>query len=440
MLILKRGWAVDDRPNEEINLQQPPFVSQPLPSNLAAREEELCLCDQQGGLTFDETLKGHLQLTDDDCRFETAYKSARISSSSAVAAITVGVYRTESGNYRGSATGQVSFSALSRDPLLITQGHVDFFTVDEDVSDAVNLVYRLKLTDTDDTEYDLHGHKTIDSRITLSPIRTWAATTTLFTTILGNDGTQVAKGILRLSPRDFVSELYSLRCSPNIGYVQQACVKSRFLSFFTHSLIPYFLSPLRPLRYHESIPVHCEDWKKTRPHGILLRAADGVQFHVKLWEPLPHVPSKRTPIVLIPGAAVDHQMFSLPTIPVNAIDYFTSQGYRCYVPVLRFGIGSEARNGWTVFDARLDVKAALEYVRAKENNSKIYGIVHCLGSIATATALLQGDIDATWFCGMTCSQVFTDLIYSTDNHFKASHQSLLKLYKVSTNPFSGDSF
>lgn len=360
-------------------------------------------------------------------------------SSSAVATITVGVYRTESGNYRGCATGHVSFSALSREPLLITRGHVDFFTVDEEVSDAVNLIYRLKLIDTDGKEYDLHGHKTIDSRITLSPLRTWAVTTTLFTTILRKDGTQVAKGILRLSPRGFVSELFSLRCSPSIGYVQQACAKSRFLSFFTHSLIPYFLSPLRPLQYHDSGPVHCDDWKKTMPHGIQILAADGVQLHVKIWEPSPHVPSKRTPIVLIPGAAVDNQIFSLPTIPVNAIDYFTSQGYRCYVPVLRFGIGNEARNGWTVFDARLDVKAALEYIRAKENNMKVYAIVHCLGSIATATALLQGDIDATWFCGMTCSQVFTDLIYSTDNHFKASHQSLLKLYKVSETPFSGDS-
>ena len=325
----------------------------------------------------------------------------------------------------------MSFSALSRDPLLITQGHIDFFTVDENVSDAVNLIYRLKLIDTDGTEYVLHGHKTIDSRITLSPLRTWVATTTLYTTISAKDGTQVAKGILRLSPRNFVSEISSLRCSPNIGYVQRACVKARFLSFFTHSLVSYFLSPLRRLQYHESTPVHCDDWKKTRPYEIRIRAADGVEFCIKMWEPSPRVPSKSTPIVFIPGAAVDHQMFSLPTVPVNAIDYFTSQGYRCYVPVLRFGIGGEARNGWTVFDARLDVKAALEYIRAKEDNRKIYAIVHCLGSIATATALLQGDIDATWFCGMTCSQVFTDLIYSTDNHFKASHQSLLKLYKVS---------
>jgi hypothetical protein len=431
LLIRRRGWTVDDRPNEHIDFQQPPYVSQPNSSNLVSREEELRLCDQQGGLTFDETLHGSLRLTNDNCQFETAYKSAKIFSSSAVAAITVGVYRAESGKYGGCATGQVSFSALSRDPLLITQGHIGFFTVDKDVSDAVKLTYKLKLVDTDGKEYVLDGHKTIDSRITLSLSRTWAATTTLLTTISEKDGTQVAKGILRLSPRKFVSELSSLRCSPRISFVQKAFVKARFLSFFTRNLISYFLSPLRSLQYHQSIRVHFEDWKKTKPDEIRIQASDGVEFCVKMWGPSPLVPSKSTPIVFVPGAAVDHQMFSLPTIPVNTIDYFTSQGYRCYVPVLRFGIGSEARNGWTVFDARLDVKAALEYVKAKENNRKIYAIVHCLGSIATATALLQGDIDATWFCGMTCSQVFTDLIYSNGNKFKASNQSLLKLYKVS---------
>jgi hypothetical protein len=149
------------------------------------------------------------------------------------------------------------------------------------------------------------------------------------------------------------------------------------------------------------------------------------------------VPPKETPIVLIPGASVDHQTFSLPTVSVNTIDYLTFQGYRCYVPVLRFGISAEAKDGWTVFEARLDVKAALEYIRAREDNRKVYAIVHYLGSIATATALLQGDLEADWLCGITCSQVFTDLIYSTDNNFKANHQILIEAYRVSPLFFMG---
>lgn len=421
---------MDERQNEQLNFHEPPFKSQPLPPQLLARQELLRLHERDGGLKFNETLQGFLQVTNADCSFGTAFKAAKMLSSSAQAVMTVSLYRTEQGSYRGYATGAVSFSALSKETLLITQGHVDLFVADESVSDAVHLIYNLELLDIDGKKYILRGFKIIDSRITLSPLRTWAATTSLYTTIFRKDSLQVAKGILRLSPGDFVSELLSLRCNPGFGLLQQIWVKAGFMSFFALNLMSYFMSPLRSLHYSASTQDYYRDWEKTRPDETRIRSADGVVFSMKMWEPSSLVPARETPIVLIPGASVDHQTFSLPTIPVNTIDYFTGLGYRCYLPVLRFGIGAEARNGWSVFDARLDVRAALEYVRAQEDNKKAYAIVHCLGSIATATALLQGDIEADWLRGMTCSQVFTDLIYSTDNHFKARHPSLIRLHKV----------
>lgn len=430
LLIRERGWTMDERQNEQLNFHEPPFKSQPLPPQLLARQELLRLHERDGGLKFNETLQGFLQVTNADCSFGTAFKAAKMLSSSAQAVMTVSLYRTEQGSYRGYATGAVSFSALSKETLLITQGHVDLFVADESVSDAVHLIYNLELLDIDGKKYILRGFKIIDSRITLSPLRTWAATTSLYTTIFRKDSLQVAKGILRLSPGDFVSELLSLRCNPGFGLLQQIWVKAGFMSFFALNLMSYFMSPLRSLHYSASTQDYYRDWEKTRPDETRIRSADGVVFSMKMWEPSSLVPARETPIVLIPGASVDHQTFSLPTIPVNTIDYFTGLGYRCYLPVLRFGIGAEARNGWSVFDARLDVRAALEYVRAQEDNKKAYAIVHCLGSIATATALLQGDIEADWLRGMTCSQVFTDLIYSTDNHFKARHPSLIRLHKV----------
>jgi hypothetical protein len=47
------------------------------------------------------------------------------------------------------------------------------------------------------------------------------------------------------------------------------------------------------------------------------------------------------------------------------------------------------------------------------------------------TALLHGDIEASWLCGMTCSQVLIDPIYSKDSDPKAKHQTLVKAYRVS---------
>lgn len=70
---------------------------------------------------------------------------------------------------------------------------------------------------------------------------------------------------------------------------------------------------------------------------------------------------------------------------VNAVgrEACSSLGYRCYVPVLQASIGNKAKNGWTVFgwtvfDARLDVKTAFEYGREQGTNRKVYAIVHCL--------------------------------------------------------------
>jgi hypothetical protein len=150
---------------------------------------------------------------------------------------------------------------------------------------------------------------------------------------------------------------------------------------------------------------------------------------LKIWHP-PHLSStKHTPLLLIPGASVNEQIFSLPTIPINTIDYFTSLGHTCYVPILRFCAGENARYGHTAFDARLDVRAAINYVYEQER-TKVYVIAHCLGSIATAMALLTGMVDADRLAGMTVSQVFTHIIFSPDNAFKAEQPLLIKLYEV----------
>lgn len=392
--------------------------------------------DIANGLKFDETMHGWLRATEDECGYEAGARLAESISSYARLSVTVSLYRTVQTGYKGALTGTLSYSALSDDPLLITQGFVDLLTVDPDVSDAINLIYSLKLLSTDGKTYIFRGHKTLDSSIAFSISRTWSATTTLLTTISLPDGTQVAKGVLRLSLKDLIIQMSSIRCNSGIKFMQRLCSKIHFLGFFACKLIPYMLGPLRTLEYHDAaqqdnayfVSGHIQ---KRSPVETWIRSTDGVRICIKKWEPATRNSLSKTPVVLIPGASVDDQIFSLSTVPTNIIDYLTLQGHPCYVPILRFGIGDEAKNGWTVFDARLDVKAALQYVRKQENNRSVYAIVHCLGSIATATALLHGDVDASWFSGLACSQVFTDLIYSKDNDFKAQNQVLIKIYKVS---------
>jgi len=78
----------------------------------------------------------------------------------------------------------------------------------------------------------------------------------------------------------------------------------------------------------------------------------------------------------------------------------------------------QAENQWTTFDARLDICAALRYIRSVKGNKKIYTIAHCMGSVAFACGLLDGTIPADWILGITCSQVFMNPIWGTVNMLK----------------------
>jgi hypothetical protein len=335
----------------------------------------------------------------------------------------VTVLREGPSSYRGVAHGTFACSALSRDPLLITDGSVSFFAVDDDVADARDLVYRLELLSTDGRAYNVHGFKNIDPSITFSVSRTWRATTTLYTTITDSNGSTIGRGILHLPLRGLISELQSL-CSMSS---RRPCLL--FLSFFAHNVASYFFAPFRPLQDPTLATDTSDYYDKPMSKSINLKASDGMTIPLKIWQPPPTALPKQTPLLLIPGASVNEQIFSLPTIPVNAIDYFTSLGYTCYVPVLRFFAGENARYGYTAFDARLDVSAAVKYVYEQEGK-QVYVIAHCLGSIATAMALLTGEVDASWVAGMTVSQVFTHIIFSPDNAFKACRPWLIKLYEV----------
>lgn len=404
-----------------------------LPSTpeLRFRERQLGLNGTSNGLRFNEVLDGFLLLGNSTADFVTASEMAKAAASSAQLSITVALQRLMSGAYQGSVTGTLACGALSQEPLMITQGSLLFFNVDPDVSDATNLTYRLGLISTNGDVFTLHAYKRIDSSIAFSPSRVWSASTTLYTTISGDSGAIVVKGVMKISPRAFLSELLSFHSDSSVALISRIWSTLTFLAFFARNITSYAFSPFRPLQYPSRIWIEEKLLKTAKPMETWVMTDDGVQIRIKMWEPSPYIMRKATPIVLIPGASVTDEIFSLPTIPTNTIDYFTSQGYRCYVPILRFGNVQEAKKGYTVFDSRLDIKAALQYIRKQENNKQIYSIVHCLGSIAMATALFHGEVQASWFCGMTCSQVFTNLHFSADNGFKARRKFLPNAYKVS---------
>jgi hypothetical protein len=288
---------------------------------------------------------------------------------------------------------------------MVLRGEVQFFSQDTKTPDTKNLTYQFDMVGTDGQILHFDGYKVINSGIAFSVSRTWRATTSLYVTVTRPDGSQVARGILHISKRNFLDEMQGFGPLGNGGVMKGLVSMKNFLSFFSLQTAAFYFSPFRLLQYPTTVKnTTISTAPKVQPTKIVtVTAVDGVQTTVHCWIPLlpnPELP----PILFVPGAAVDHQIFALPTITTNAVEYFLGKGYSLYAVTHRVGRTEVAKKGYTMYDARLDIKAAMEYVRTDSQQPKMYCIAHCAGSVAFSMGLLDGTIPAGWLKGLTASQ------------------------------------
>jgi hypothetical protein len=377
--------------------------------------------------------------------------------------------------YRGTVTGTFVCSSIEGSPFMISRGDMELLRPDPEVTGTTTITYRFDMTGMSGRRLVFHGHKAIDSSSALNPRQMWRSTTTLYVTITepeaaesldgsfshfrrsshskspvfrarsdaiqenpapscDGDASVIAAGILHIKLSDFQKQLFTMTPTGKT-LLKRAATLGIFTNYFASKLLPHFFSSFAPLRYASKS--HAAFINPTTPTQIYtVTASDGVQTKLYMWEPDPDsipgaefddaVPIKN--LFMIPGAAVDHQIYALPTIPLNAVNYFTSAGYRVFVTVHRIGIVDAPEDkSWTTYDARLDIKACLEHIRSSQMTKKVYTIAHCMGSVAFACGLLDGTIPADWILGVTCSQVFMNPIWSKSNKLKASVK-LDKLY------------
>jgi hypothetical protein len=432
IIVQEQKWAVDHTRNGTIDPRgDPPFSV----INEASRKPTKLSKSKPGpeGVRFSETMHEYIYIGDDVSDFLAAELLGRATSSEGQLTVTIDATLTQNSSYLGVPTGTFTCNALHASPLQIVGGDVKLFVTDKEESHASNLVYELQLLASNGKTYSLHGCKRLSGFATLSVSRTWKAATTLYTTIESADGSVVGRGILHISLRNLLITVAGMRGRSNTSRLRGMGMHLRYLAFFAKNIASWTFSPLQSLQYPTAPGTDFPKFAKPTCRAITVTTTDGIKVPMKIWDPAGHVEWNRTPMVLLPGAAVDDRIFSLPTVRTNTIDYFTALGYRCYVPTLRFGSGEAARRGDTVYDAKLDVAAIIKHIRQLEDDREVYVIAHCLGSIAMGTALLTGDVDARWIKGMTVSQVFTDLILSKDNELKA-RAGLLKVYEVRHAP------
>jgi hypothetical protein len=344
----------------------------------------------------------------------------------------------------GRLSGTVHCSHLSDDQLMITDGTFRLFEPDQARADRSTMEYRFTAVTTNGERFSMMGMKFLDPSVTLSCSKLWQATTTLSLHINDTEGHIVGSGLLRLGLPDFVDQMRTMTTSGEDIYGRRTFLID-FFKVFAKGILERFLSALAPLQHPEDcrmVEEVPEYRQKSPPKAkIQLRARDGVSSILRMWEPAePHIDSKEVvhDILFVPGSAVSHWIFASPYIGKNAIEYFTRKGYRCWCVTTRFGKQHENRtdtaHAWTGYDARLDIAAALTEIKRWNTQhsagySPPYVIAHCVGSLALASALLDGTVHKSAISGITASQIFLNPVLQPLNELKA-RIPLTRLYRI----------
>jgi hypothetical protein len=338
-------------------------------------------------------------------------------------------------------TGTFSCGALSKDPFLVLRGTFQLFSDDPRTPDTRNLSYDFNMISTSGEIYRFNGRKLIDPSIAFSPGRTWKAESTLYVSVYrAKDEALVGRGILNIRPADFVEELQTFTpTAPTPSLFGKLKSSIDFVCYFTKQTAQAFFAPLSALAWPASGFTSLAD-KSPPAESRLVAASDGVESNLLTWNPTNQMDcflDPKVPLLFIPGASVDHCIFAMPTIPLNAIEYFTAQGATCFCLIPRFGKTEAAKEGWSAYDARLDIAAALHCILKRYSfGTKVYIVAHCVGSASLSMGLLDGTIPTQHIQGITCSNLFMNPIFPTVNKIKASSPiSLATIYEKAAGPW-----
>ncbi|KAH7143579.1 hypothetical protein EDB81DRAFT_947639 [Dactylonectria macrodidyma] len=385
--------------------------------------------NQSAGIGFTEIMAGYIHTGDDIDDFEIATRAAKGRCESARFFLSVRTWDVDnlvnSTLHSGVLTGTFCCPTLGG-PFMVHRGRFQLMSQDPGRPDTLNFIYDFDMVAPSGKVLHFHGYKVVSTAVSFSPRMLWGATTTLYSTITDPDWNNkvVGRGTLYIYPKDFASEMKTLEpTAPTLFGRARSAVS--FLSYFTKQASSLFFSPLSAMEYPS---VRTSSFKPTPISQMTqVKASDGVASSLCMWNPKYKGNDDPAPTILfVPGASVDHQIFALPTIEKNAIQWFTEQGYRCYCVTHRVGRTVVAREGHTTYDARLDILAALNYIRSSKTEKtselapqKIYVIAHCAGSVALSSGLLDGTIPASWLAGITASNVFMNPRFAKVNYLKS---------------------
>ncbi|KAJ5823412.1 hypothetical protein N7447_005752 [Penicillium robsamsonii] len=441
LLAERSGFSIDlETKNQPLNAYSKPSVSWDRQEDRDGPKK----VPQSIGWQFTETMHGNIRIGSKIESFELSERVRKGSSCAMRMFLTVELCRGDS-RYQGICTGTISCHALSKSTLKIVDGKVDFFTPMEEEAESSAISYNLRLLSVEGIEYRLKGHKLINSNISFSASKTWEATTTVNVSITRLDGKNIGAGALHISLPDFKKQIRTFRTTSDFQFRLILTLMMFFASFMYHISL-FFFRPFVHIHFPRTSakptdsnqpPSKQLPPKKPPSRSSKITASDGVQVHLAMYDPLPvqktdklEPKSNLPPVLLLPGVTgiSVHNLYSLPFLRCNMVEYFTQRGHRCYVLTPRWSCDHAVAQNCTVFDSRLDIAAAIAYIR-EQDRQKPYVMAHCQGSVALCMGLLDGTIQGSQLLGMTASSVFMNQVFGYWNSLKGGTTLLVQFYE-----------
>jgi cholesterol oxidase len=183
------------------------------------------------GIEFTEKMKGSLSTngTEEPFEFILSIRSNDVAQ----------MLRDE--QHAARINGSVRASALSAGALTVSDGHFQLFTMDPDAVNTRRMWYRMKLHSAEGGTYYFEGYKRIQNR---QGFNVWRDTTTLFITVHRGDnkeGPVVGTGILKIAPRDFLTQLTTMRVFNAANPSERLRLTAEFGKFFAGRLFEVYV-------------------------------------------------------------------------------------------------------------------------------------------------------------------------------------------------------
>jgi hypothetical protein len=316
-------------------------------------------------------------------------------------------------------------------------GEVRFFTPSERHAELKTMEYSLHLLSVEGRSYFLEGQKEIGSRLSFSFKTAWKATTTLNVKISHLGDAAVGIGILHISWSNFMRQVRTFQPTETLN-LSRILAFITFLVYFTSQIMIFLLHPFAPMRFPQKPQKLAARWKKREPsESFEVMAADGINSLLEMYEPSDtslelRKTSDLPPVLFLPGitgVGTEFNLYALPFVRCNMLDYFTKRGHCCYVLTPRGNWKWDVAGNYTVFDSRLDVAAAIQNINMREAR-KPYVVAHCQGSVALAMGLLDGTIPSAHVLGVTANSVFMHQVFGYWNSVKGGTTFLISLYEL----------